>query len=248
MCLLTSKRAVLHRFTALSVICLACLCLGSATEPVMNALAGRETLLICDLPGVQPNATVWFRVAKDHRTLASGTVRADADGRVTLPVALPEMRPGVALALNVTLRSDSEQGRILRNGGTLWALSEQPLPTGRNPAAPRAAWLYDPVGQTAAAFRSISLPFETVTRLEALAAMTNATVIVGEGLSMETERGLWETLMITIARGNRVLLLAPVDGRMRPPADLLLLTAGPVDRLLCAPPRGGPAYKLNLEA
>ena len=219
-----------------------------AADAVVNAFAGRETLMVRHLPGPNPGEEVWFRVARDHRTLASGTVRAGADGFVTLPVALPEMKPGVALPLEVTLRAGSEQGRPLQSGGTLWALSEQPLPPGRNPATPRQIWLYDPAGRTAAAFGSINLPFETATRLDALAVVTNATLVVGEGLSLEAERGLWETLLTAVAHGNRVLLLAPADGRLGPPADWMELAAGPADTLLRAPPRGGPAYKLDLQA
>ncbi|NLN01343.1 MAG: hypothetical protein GX174_05490 [Lentisphaerae bacterium] len=244
---LTPSSAVRLRRAAALAVLLASGGALPAAEAVVNAFAGSETLVICRSSFVpRAGEEVWFRVVRDHRTVAAGTVRAGGDGRIALPVALPGIRPGVALPLEVTLRAGSEQGRVLPGGGTLWALAEQPLPPGRNPAAPRAIRLYDPVGRTEAAFRSISLPFESVVRLAALAAMTNTTLVVGEDLALESERGLWEALMASVAQGNRILLLAPADGVLRPPADWQLLMAGPADRLLRAPPRGGAAYKLDL--
>ena len=245
--LLTPAAAVRIRYAALTAL----LSTGGwaiAAEAVVNAFAGRETLVVRQSPDSPPGEEVWFRVARNHRILASGTVRAGDGGLVKLPVALPEIKPGVALPLEVTLRAGSEKGRPLPGGGTLWALAEQPLPPGRNPAAPREIRLYDPADRTAAAFRSINLPFETTTRLDALATMTNTTLVVGEGVSLEAERGLWETLMTAVARGNRVLLLAPAEGRLPPPDAWTQLTAGPADKLLRAPPRGGAAYKLDLQA
>lgn len=245
--LLTPAAAVRLRCAALAALLAPGGCLIAA-DAVVNALAGRDALVVRQSPGSPPGEEVWFRVARNHRILASGTVRAGDGGLVTLPVTLPEIKPGVALPLEITLRAGSEQGRTLHSGGTLWALAEQPLPPGRNPAAPREIRLYDPADQTAAAFRSINLPFETATRLDALATMTNTTLVVGEGVSLEAERGLWETLMAAVTHGNRVLLLAPADGRLRLPADWMLLMAGPADKLLRAPPRGGAAYKLDLQA
>lgn len=243
--LVTSGHSARLRVAALAAL-VSIRCNVIAAEPFGNAFAGRETVVVRDIPGLNRDEAVWFRVARDHRTLASGTVRVGDGGSVTLPVALPEMKPGVALPLEVTLRAGSEQGRPLRGDGTLWALSEQPLTPGRNPAAPREIWLYDPDGKTDAAFRTIALPFSTATRLEPLAAVTNATLVVGEGLSLDAEHDLWETLMTAVARGNRVLLLAPVEGRLRPPDTWTQLTAGPADKLLRAPPRGGAVYKLDL--
>ncbi len=250
------KRPIMRLVTPRDAACLqlaalaALLTLGStasAVEPAGNAFAGRETVVVRDISGLNPGEAVWFRVTKDHRTLASGTVRTEADNIIRLPVALPEIKPGVALPLTVTLRAGSKQGLPLRTDSTLWALSEQPLPSGRNPAAPHDIWLYDPAGRTEAAFRSIAIPFTAAIRLEPLAAMTNITLVVGEGLSLDAERGLWEALMTSVARGNRVLLLAPTEGRLRLPAAWTQLTAGTAGENLRAPLRGGSTYKLDLK-
>ena len=218
---------------------------ASAAEPVWNAFAGRESVLVRGLPGVAAGAAVWFSVTKDQRVVNSGTVRADAQGALALPVRLPEMKPGVALALEVTLRLGDDHGRPLR-AGTLWAFAERPFEPGHNPVAPRKILLYDPDEKTAAAFRAIDLPFEAVARLDALAGSTNAMIIVAEGLSLDAERGLWQVLSDAVARGNRVLLLAPRDGRLQPPATWRKLVAGDAQEVLRHGSVAGLPYKLDL--
>lgn len=213
---------------------------------VGNVFAGRESVLVRGVAGLTPGERVWFRVAKGGRTLASGTAACEPGGTVSLPVALPEMKPGVALPLEVALRLGSDQGRPLLPGDTLWAFAEHPFAPGHNPAAPRHIVLYDPEGRTATAFASIGVPCETAARIGELAAATNAVLVVGEGVSLEAERGLWEALTAAVARGDGVLLLAPADGAFQPPEAWGRLIAGTAQAVLRHPLAGGPAYKLDL--
>lgn len=228
---------------ALSVLALAPA--ASASEPVWNAFAGREDLQVRGVSGVAAGADVWFSVTKEQRKIGSGTVRTDADASLSLPVRIPEMKPGVALALELTLRAGSDQGRVLRSG-PLWAFAKQPFEPHHNPAAPRPMLLYDPEGKTEPALRGIELPFDTVTRLDLLADRTNAVIVVGEGVSLERERGLWQALSDAVARGNHVLLLAPKDGRLHPPPAWGTLMAGDVQKVLRHGNVAGLPYKLDL--
>lgn len=211
-----------------------------------NAMAGKDKLVVRDLMGLQAGNLVWFRVAKDQRTLYSGTARVGADHCLALPVTLPGMKPGVSLALQVELREGTEHGRALRGPETLWAMAAQPCEPGHNPAAPRRVWLYDHENRTEAALRSISLSFETLRRIEELDSLTNAVVVVGEDTSLDGERGLWEALMSATAKGNRILLLAPADGYLHPPANWRRLIAGEAEEVLRHPIRGSAPYKLDL--
>lgn len=217
-----------------------------AGEPLWNAFAGREGLWVRDLQGLTDGDTVWFRVARAHRTIDSGTARVNPDGRLTLPARLPEMKPGVALSLDVVLRAGGDQGRLLREG-QLWAFSERPFEPGFNPAAPRSILLYDPAGRTATALRSIDLPCTLLPRLEALAEATNAVILVGEGLALEDERELLPQLAAAVRRGNDVLLLAPRDGQLTPTAWQRLV-AGATRDVWPARAAGGPPYQLDLVA
>jgi hypothetical protein len=232
---------------ALSAALLGCVVLANlhAAEPVWNAFAGRESLLVRGLPAMAAGESVWFSVARDHRTIDSGTAKAAANGMLTLPVRLPEMKPGVALALEVTLRRGGDQGRTLR-AGTLWAFADRPFDPGHDPVAPRRLLLYDPEEKTATAFRSIDLPFDPVARLDDLATRTNAVIVVAEGLSLDAERGLWQVLTDAVSRGNPVLLLAPRDGQLSLPVAWRKLVAGGTRDVWRSNAVGGQPYKLDL--
>ena len=241
-----ARRAVWQLFVALIFAGILSRSDGAAGDPVWNAFAGRETLVIGGIDGRLPaGERVWFRVAKERRTVASGTVGSRPGGGVEVPVRLPEMKPGVALPFEVELRAGSEQGRVLRSG-TLWAFSEQPFDPGRTLTAPRALLLYDPDGHTAAALRSISLSCDTLERPASLEGVTNAVIVVGEGVSLESERGLAGLLDSAVTRGNRVLVLAPHDGQFKPPAAWRVLLAGNAQEVLRKPAAVPAPYKLDL--
>lgn len=217
---------------------------GNMGEPVWNAFAGRETLTVGLVKErLSAGERVWFRVAKERRTIASGTLRSEKDGHVNVPVQLPEMKPGVALPLEVEIRAGSDQGRILHNG-TLWAFAEQPFDVERKLS--RRLLLYDPEGHTEKAFRSISLACDILNKPDALEGVTNAVIVLGEGVSLEGERGLADLLGLAVARGNRVLLLAPREGQLKPPSAWRLLLAGNAQDVLRASAQKTASYKLNL--
>lgn len=216
-----------------------------AADPVWNAFAGQEHLIVRGIPDVNPGTNIWFSVMKDQRKISSGSCRAEADASLNLPVHLPEMKPGVALALDLTLRAGGERGRVLRDG-TLWAFAERPVEPNHNPAASRDILLFDPDGKTEAALCSIEIPFEWLKNLETLSNRTNAVVVVAEGVSLESERGLWSALLAAVAHGNHVLLLAPKDGQLRPSAEWGGLAAGSVQDVLRRTATPALPYKLDL--
>lgn len=220
---------------------------GAPAETGLNAFAGRETLLVVGIKDhLSRGERVWFRVTKERRTIASGTARSGSAGRIDLPVQLPGMKPGVALPFEIELRADSEQGRLMR-GGTLWAFSEQPFDPEHKLSASRTVVLYDPEGRTEVALRSISLACDTLDKPASLEGVTNAVIVVGEGVSLESERGLVDLLADAVARGNRVLLLAPRDGQLKPPSAWRVLLAGDAQDVLRVTAASTVPYKLKLK-
>jgi len=180
--------------------------------------AGREErVVIKDGEGLPAgDSRVWYSINKDSRTITRGTARVESDGSVALSVSLPELKPGVAMRFDLEIRAGSDQGPRVK-GATLWALSEKPRVSGFKPAGERQLLLYDPAGNTEKAFQSIGLACESAGRLETLVDATNAVIVVGEGVSLESERALGDVLIAAVLRGNRVLLLAPTDGVVKPP-------------------------------
>ena len=196
------------------------------------AFAESDTVCIAKNKDELPaSGQVWFRLSKEQRTLASGTVRLEKGG-LALPVRVPEIKPGIALPFELVVRADSETGRTLKNG-TLWVFSKQPFEPEHNLAQPRSLVLYDPKGQTEQAFQSIRLPHETIDKISQIEGITNAIIVTGEGLSLEGERGLFESLSAAVVRGNRILVLAPADGQMALPAAWRILRAGPAEEVFC---------------
>jgi len=145
----------------------------------------------------------------------------------------------------VELRAGSEQGRLLRQG-LLWAFSEQPFDPERKLSSSRSLLLYDPEGRTDAALRSISLVHESLERPSLLDGVTNALILVGEGVSLTSERGLAERLAAAVVRGNRVLLLAPSEGQLEPPSAWRVLLAGNAQDVLRKQEAKTLTYKLDL--
>ena len=173
---------------------------------------------------------------------------AAADGHVTLPVALPEMKHGVALALDLSLRLGSDQGAPILANTPVWLFSEYPYPEGHNPVAPRQIHLYDPAGTTAAAFESINLPFKTISHLRAFEDLRRVPIVIAEGLDLYAEHGLWEALAAAAARGCDLLLLAPSAGALAPPPGWDYLAAGTTQRILRRTPGKERRYRLDLAA
>lgn len=206
----------------LLILCLL-IVLPVAAEPIiipadLNIFAGREErVVVKDLDALPAGELrVWYAISKETRAIAKGTARVESDGSVVLLVKLPELKPGVAMRFDLEIRAGSDQGPRVKEA-TLWALSEQPRVSGFKPTGERQLLLYDPAGNTEKAFQSIGLACESVGCLETLADATNAVIVVGEGMSLESERGLGDVMTGAVLRGNRVLLLAPTDGVVKPP-------------------------------
>ena len=211
----------LFRGRVLLGLALALLCFNALADPcVKNVFAGRESILLGSVDAVAEGEKLTFRVTKNHRTLAGGTVIAGKEGRVELPVALPEMKPGVAMQLELSLSKSVGDVSVSLASGKMWAFSEQPFTGGANPAGMRPLYLYDPEGKTAAAFESIKLRAECVDDFSDLESVTNAFIIIHEGFSIESVRGFDEILDGFVRHGNRVLLIAPSEGSFVIPSGL----------------------------
>jgi hypothetical protein len=237
-------------FVLLGVLMILQVSAGPGSAPAdCNVFAGRdERVVVKGLEGLPAGEMqVSYSISKESRTIARGTARVESDGSVALSVRLPELKPGVAMRFDLELRAGSDQGQRVKQG-TLWTFSELPLVTGYKPTGERQLMLYDPAGDTEKAFQSIGLAYESANRLEAVADATNAVIIVGEGVSLEKERALGDVMTAAVMRGNRVLLLAPTEGVIRPPAGApWRLVAGAASAVLGGARKAG-APSLDLGA
>lgn len=227
---------LLHWPAIFPLAALCCIASLLRAAPLHSFFAGSEQLLLQELPGVAAGEQVWLRIAQGERTLASGPVRAAADGFVSFDLTLPAMQPGVVLPLNISLHLDSAQGPALMDNATAWFFSHYPWPDGYNPVAPRELYLYDPVGTTAEALDSIKLPFKLLDYPRALVEIRDSPIIVAEGIDFIEERGLWDELVEAAANSNcDLLLLAPAAARLSPLPVWSYFAVGSTQRLFLKP-------------
>ena len=225
------------------------LCVGVAHGAMTpaNVFAGRKNVVLRDVQSAAEGDTLEFRVAKDHRTLSSGTVVVKETGVVTLPVALPDVKPGIAMQLDLSLSKPVDGASGSLASGKIWAFSELPFAGGADPAGTRRLYLYDPVGKTAEALETIKLRIQCVDDFSALESITNAFIVIHEGFSADSVWDFDERLANLVRRGNRVLLIAPSEGAFAIPEGLDACWSGSAAQGLRRPKGiSGTDYDLDL--
>jgi hypothetical protein len=154
-------------------------------------------------------------VAFEHRTLANGTARTDAEGVARLPVALPGMKAGVALPMELTL---SRPDGTLRETRAAWAFSRDPSAR----PSKKIILLDDADGKTAAMLDSLGAPASSPAGTPALLANTNILAV--------SSSEAWVEALRMAERGAEVLVFA--GGAELPlPQNMKNFTLGGLDIL-----------------
>ncbi len=186
-----------------------------------NAFGDEESAFAFRIEAVQPiKGRVAWRLAAGTATIKAGEVDfaagPGAPADITVKIAVPPVKDGVVLATKLTL-SVIEGGQTKATATTerdVWLFP-------RSAFADRIEWLkklkitlYDPKGATAKLFAAEKIPFEEVRELDAVEALKEGVLIVGEGVAFHDEKGLAATLPKLAAAGLTVLCLAPAGGEV----------------------------------
>ena len=168
-----------------------------------------------------------WRLSLDRHTVSSReqavNLNRNAPLTFSLAMQLPEEREGIVLECRLLLSLTDRQGN--EHGTVQKPLNIFP----RDPFALKREWLtrldlcvFDPLGKTTAAFDALAIPYRQIDNLSALEPSGAGVLIIGEGLSLEENRGLFATVSQVAASGTPVLFLAPSDGEFMIPgtADL----------------------------
>lgn len=157
--------------------------------------------------------------------------------RVTLPLRVPYVRPGLVVKgkLAVHVVGEGQRQAAADYEQSVWIFSPQPF-------ADRAEWLktlkitlFDPGDTTGTVLRKNAIPFETAETSALLADVKEGLILVGEGVSLDEDDALPAILVKAAARGLPVLCLAPARGTFPlPGADNAGLPA-PEGMSLCRP-------------
>jgi hypothetical protein len=92
------------------------------------------------------------------------------------------------------------------------SISHAAQPNSLPPAASRSHPLFDPENITSAVFEGSKIPFAPERNIDSLEALTNSTLVVGEGVSFRDYRTLGDVIVKAAARGVNVVCLAPSGG------------------------------------
>lgn len=175
---------------------------------------------------------VTWMLSRDSRALARGesAVQSPAGAPATIEfrVTLPEIKEGVVFACDLTVslvpRGASEAAATSKR--TLWLFPD-------NAFADRKQWLkdlgirlFDPEKKTAECFTKAEIPFTDIRTTDALAAVRDGLVVVGEGVSLKEERGLASAMGQAVEAGVPVLCLALRSGEMPLPTEGVSETQG----------------------
>jgi len=178
-----------------------------AVEPIelpLSVFADSEVSLRFLCRGV---SRVPWQVMVNGQTLARGVLRVASD-RVEIRFRTPPVKPHVALPLQLAVGGAEHK---------ITVFSRDVLSDRRRWAEGLAVSLYDPPGETAKALDRIEFPYRRLTNLGSLSTVARGMVVVGEGIDLENQRGLDQTLYQIATGGVPVLLLAPAVGRLIEP-------------------------------
>ena len=162
---------------------------------------------------------VW-RLAAGTATVKAGevafTAAPNAPAAVSIKIAVPPVKGGIVLrtTLAISVVEDRQTGPIATLERDLWVFPPDPF-VGRSEWLKRLKiTLYDPKGDTAKVLTAAKVPFEEAKDAEAVAAVREGVVIVGEGLSFKDAKGFGAALSELACGGVAVLVLAPAGGEV----------------------------------
>jgi len=157
------------------------------------------------------------------RTITRGesavSLSAGVPETVTIDLQVPPVKKGVVMtsALDATLHSTGAREALANIHKPIWVFPEDPFAYEKEWLKDLQIRLFDPEGNTVAAFESLQIPFEEIGRSSAIGSISEGILIIGEGISLMDYRGLDELMVEASARGIPVLCLALSEGEFYMP-------------------------------
>lgn len=188
-----------------------------AREPWTTVFGGERVKLHFDVssPLTDKHTALWS-YATGQRRLAAGelniTIGADGSGTIELPLRIPPVKEGVIFETELTI-SVVKDGKIAASlSKPITIYPEDPFTNKVTSLKELNISLYDPDGKTAERFKAAGIPFHQMGTLASLKNVEEGILVVGEGLSLKTQRGIFDVLTEVAAYGVPVLCLASTEG------------------------------------
>lgn len=169
-------------------------------------------------PNEKVDGIAAWSFSANKRTISRGQQRLKVDAGqsevVTVPLRVPTVKQGVVfeaqLRVQVVAQGASDSAAELIK--PIWIFPDDPFYNRKTWLEELNIALFDPVGETEKVFDKAEIPYRLLPRSSAIEALEKGIVIVGEGVSLDSFRGLFEGLTNAAARGVPVLCLAPGEG------------------------------------
>ncbi len=139
-------------------------------------------------------------------------------GELRLELELPEARENIILdcRLELNLVDHASQSHASRTR-PLTIFPPDPFTLRRNWIAGLDLHVFDPGGDTHAAFASLEIPYRRIERADSIDHLSGGVLIIGEGIALSDYPGLVARAMRAARDGTPVILLAPADGEIHLP-------------------------------
>lgn len=194
-----------------------------SAEPWSTVFGGAQTAIVITVTASEPaSAALHWSLAAQQRVVLRGEqafdIGPDHIARLRVPWTAPEVRTGIVARLDFAATATAADGRTLaslRRSFTVFPADAFADRRARFRAAELV--LFDPERRTADLLTAADVAFHAVRSVDELAALSQGVVLVGEGVSGASYRGLWPALLALGARGVPVLMLAPAEGRLALP-------------------------------
>ncbi|MEW5895825.1 MAG: hypothetical protein AB1650_08765 [Candidatus Omnitrophota bacterium] len=205
-------------------------------EPLSNFFAERDQILRFHISGDIPDSAnfFWSLEYRNGAVLERGQGRfherqASTDVEISVPV--PKVNEGVILPVDLKFVIEGPGHQTLAAyNHQCFIFSPDPFASNRQSLSELKIALYDPQNKTSALFDELGIPYDSVFNFEAIEQQETRLFIIGADIDLEHSQGLMETIEKLLLKNTSVLMLAPLGGDIRIPAN----TAGGFNQVLVA--------------
>jgi len=185
--------------------------------------AGSEVKNVFSISGVETKSlSGQWRLSVANHTVARGEKALNmANGLVPFNISftLPELKPGIItdLILDLSVIDVDSGNKLVTTNKIIKSFSQNAFVDMDNWLESLNIVLFDPEKTTVKLFDNLNIPYRFTKNIDALTEINQGIVIVGEGVSLDENKGLWNVLVDVASRNIPVLCLALREGEMRIP-------------------------------
>ncbi|MDA3798435.1 MAG: hypothetical protein PF692_05065 [Kiritimatiellae bacterium] len=199
-------------------------------EPIISDItesqcwfAGSEVKNAFSISGVETDRlSGQWRLSIANHTVMRGEAALNTAGGIApfnISFTLPEVKSGIIadLILDLSVIDVDSGNKLVTTNKIIKSFSQDTFVDMNKWLKSLDIVLFDPEKTTAELFDNLKIPYRFTKNTDALTEINQGIVIVGEGVSLNENKGLWNVLVDVASRNVPVLCLALRDGEMKIP-------------------------------